>query len=108
MDDTLAKDFMAMWHSELTAIAADREVWESWTALMVLWSNAATAALAYQRDSAPGSAVATQPTRPAAAAAASEPGLDEIGRLNRRVAELEQQLAGLVAGKRPKKAADGV
>ena len=28
MDDTLAKDLVAMWQSELTAMAADREVRE--------------------------------------------------------------------------------
>ena len=33
MDDSLAKDLVAMWQSELTAMAADRELRESWTAI---------------------------------------------------------------------------
>ena len=45
MDDKLAKDLVAMWQSELTAMAADRELRETWTATMVLWAQAATAGL---------------------------------------------------------------
>jgi uncharacterized protein YceH (UPF0502 family) len=94
MKDGLAEDLVAMWQSELTAMAADREVRESWAAMMALWAQSANAALALLRhDAAPGSPRPAQPARAAPAAAASQPGVDEIERLNRRVAELEQRLA---------------
>jgi hypothetical protein len=95
MTDRLAEDWIALWRSELTAMAADRELRESWAALVALWAGAASSALALaQRPRDPGRApLAAQPPRPAAAAATSQPGLDEIERLNRRIAELEQRLA---------------
>ena len=46
MDDKLAKDLVAMWQSELTAMAADREFRETWAATMALWAQAANAAAA--------------------------------------------------------------
>ena len=101
MDDKLAKDLVAMWQSELTAMAADRELRETWAATMALWAqaaNAAAAMLAHERP-APGSAEPPQPPRAPAAAAASQPGLAEIEHLNRRIAELEQRLADFMAGK---------
>jgi Lon protease-like protein len=97
MDDNLAQDLVAMWQSELTAMAADREVREAWAAMVALWAQSAAAAMklvAY--DKAPGSAGAAQPARAAPAAAAPQPGVDEIERLGRRVAELEQRLAQLL------------
>jgi uncharacterized protein YceH (UPF0502 family) len=98
MDDTLASDLVAMWQSELTAMAADREVRESWAALLALWAQSATtAASLLPRDGASGSARTAQPARAAPAAAASQPGLAEVEQLNRRVAELEQRLAELLA-----------
>ncbi len=104
MDDTLASDLVAMWHSELTAMAADREVREFWTTLLALWAQSAgTAASLMSHDAARGSTGPAQPARPAPAAAASQPGLAEVEQLNRRVAELEQRLAELLArdGGRP-------
>jgi hypothetical protein len=91
----MAEDWIALWRSELTAMGADRELRESWTAMVGLWAGAATSALALTRAAhdqgrAP---VAAEPPRAAAAAAASQPGVDEIERLNRRIAELEQRLA---------------
>jgi uncharacterized protein YceH (UPF0502 family) len=97
MEDTLASDLMAMWQSELTAMAADREVRESWATLLALWVQSATTAAQLARDGARGSARTAQPAWPAAAAAASQPGLAEIQQLSRRVAELEQRLAELLA-----------
>jgi hypothetical protein len=98
MDDTLAKDLVVMWQSELTAMAADREVRESWAVLMALWAQSAHAALAHMpHDKPAGSPSAAQPARSAPAAAASQPGLGEVERLSRRVAELEQRLAEFVA-----------
>ncbi|GLR67596.1 hypothetical protein GCM10010909_22770 [Acidocella aquatica] len=94
MDDTLAQDLVAMWQSELTAMAADREVRESWAAMVALWAQSANAALRFAPyDQTAGSSGAAQPARAAPAAAAPQPGVDEIERLGRRVAELEQRLA---------------
>ena len=103
MDDKLAKDLVAMWQSELTAMAADRELRETWAATVALWAqvaNAAAATLPHEHNP-PGSASPSQPPRPPAAAAAPQPGLVEIEQLNRRVAELEQRLASLIDGKSP-------
>jgi hypothetical protein len=98
MEDTLASDLVAMWQSELTAMAADREVRESWAMLLVLWAQSATTAGALlAHDNAARSARTAQPARPAPAAAASQPGLAEVQQLSRRVAELEQRLAELLA-----------
>jgi hypothetical protein len=100
MDDKLAKDLVAMWHSELTAMAADRELRETWTATMALWAQAANAAAALlpHERAAPGSPGSAQPARPPAPVAASQPGLAEIELLNSRVAELEQRLAAFMVG----------
>ncbi len=96
MDDQSARDLVAMWQSELTAMAADRELRESWTALVGLWAQTATAALAYlPRDAAPGSPRPAQPPRATPVDAASESRLDEVEQLTRRVAELERHLASL-------------
>ncbi|HVE21460.1 MAG TPA: hypothetical protein VNC39_05745 [Acidocella sp.] len=98
MKDTLASDLVAMWQSELTAMAADREVREGWATLLALWAqSASTAASLLAHDSARGSPGAPQPARAAPAAAAPQPGLAEVEQLNRRVAELEQRLAELLA-----------
>jgi hypothetical protein len=94
MTDRLAEDWIALWRSELTAMAADRELRESWAALVALWAGTATSVLALAKANDPSRApIPAQPPRPATAAAASQPGLDEIERLNHRIAELEQRLA---------------
>jgi len=100
MDDKLAKDLVAMWQSELTAMAADRELRETWAATMALWAQAANAAAALlpHEHGPAGSTSAAQPPRAPAAAAAPQPGLAEIEQLNRRIAELEQRLASFMAG----------
>jgi ubiquinone biosynthesis protein UbiJ len=92
MDDNLAKELVAMWQSELTAMTADRELRESWAGFIALWAQSATLAAAYLPRDQAGSTSAAEPPRPAPAAAASEPRLDEIERLERRIAELEQRL----------------
>jgi len=96
MSEKLAEDWVALWQSELTAMAADRELRESLAAMVSLWAAAATTALGTLRpahDSALRNAVSPQPPRAAAAAAAPVARLDEIEQLNRRIAELEQRLA---------------
>jgi hypothetical protein len=42
----LARDWVTLWQSELTAIAAEREAQESWQAILALWAGAAGAMLA--------------------------------------------------------------
>lgn len=97
MDEELAKNLLAIWQSELTAMAADRELRESWVTMVQLWAQAASAAASLlPHDAASGSTVSAQPPRSTAAHAASGAGLDEISRLNRRVAELERRLAELL------------
>ena len=97
MDDELAKNLVAIWQSELTAMAADRELRESWVTMIQLWAQAAnTVATLLPHDPAPRGTVSAQPSRSKAADAASEPGLDEVSQLNRRVAELERRLAELL------------
>ncbi|MDE1905856.1 MAG: hypothetical protein KGH75_05340 [Rhodospirillales bacterium] len=99
MDENLAKDFVAVWQSELTAMAADRELRESWATMLNLWAQVANAAAALlpaappPHEPPPRGPGAAEPTGAAPAAAASGSGLDEVQRLNRRVAELEQRLA---------------
>jgi hypothetical protein len=43
--DQLARDWITLWQSELTALASDPEAVEAWTRLMSLWAASATAAL---------------------------------------------------------------
>lgn len=104
MDDRLAKDLVALWQSELTAMAADRELREGWAAMVALWAGSANAALQMmprpsevaRHDAPSGSARAIEPAGPAPAAAASQPGVAEIEQLTRRIAELEQRLAAFL------------
>lgn len=102
MDKNLAEDFVAVWQSELAAMAADRELREDFTAMLNLWAQAARAAAALLppirpiHDASPRGAGTVEPPGAAPAAVASGPSLDEVERLNRRVAELEQRLAELI------------
>jgi hypothetical protein len=91
-DDNPARDFLAIWQSELVAMAADRELREGWTALITLWANSA-AALIHDHPPA-GSPSTAQPAGAAALGLAPDPRLDEIARLQRHIAELEQRLGG--------------
>jgi hypothetical protein len=101
MDDRLASDLVAMWRSELAAMAADRELRENWTGLLALWASAANAALPLlsPHDFPSRSAVAAEPAGSAPAAAASDAGLAAVQQLNQRIAELEQRLAEFERGK---------
>jgi hypothetical protein len=106
MSEKLAEDWVALWQSELTAMSADREVRESWAAMVALWASTATMALGAMKprhDAAPGTAFTAQPPRPAPAAAAPFAGVDEVAGLNRRIAELEQRLAAFERDGRPGK-----
>ncbi|MDR3538621.1 MAG: hypothetical protein P4L71_19150 [Acetobacteraceae bacterium] len=123
----LARDWISLWQSELSAIAVDREAQETWQAMLALWAGAAGAMLhampragSTAAPSPPSSARAGEPaghdaqgarraarragaepaTGTAAAAAAPDPRDAEIERLARHVAELETRLAGLERGDR--------
>jgi hypothetical protein len=99
----LAQDWISMWQSELTALAADPELRESWQALAAVWAGVMAAAL--QTSPRPGSRGTDERSagspRPAAtagaapAAAAPDPRDAEIERLARHVAALERRLADL-------------
>jgi hypothetical protein len=100
----LARDWITLWQSELTAAAADREVQETWQTLAGLWAGVAAAMLAgLPRGAGDGAARtprasragAAAPARPAPAAAAPDARDAEIDRLAGRVAELERRLADL-------------
>jgi hypothetical protein len=100
--DKFAEDWIGLWQSELTAMAADRELRESITAMLALWASTATGAMSLLEPHDPGrDAKTVEPPRPPAATAASEPGLDEVTSLYRRIAALEQRLAGLEPAGRP-------
>jgi len=96
MSDKLAEDWVSLWQSELTAMAADRELRESFMAMVTLWGATATSTLAALRtphESPFRKAPPPQPPGPPSAAAAPVARLDEIEQLHRRIAELEQRLA---------------
>jgi hypothetical protein len=103
----LARDWITLWQSELTAAAADREVQETWQTLAGLWAGAAAAMLhglprgapdGRPAPPAPASPGAAAPARPAPAAAAPDARDAEIERLAGRIAELERRLADLERG----------
>jgi len=100
--DTLAEDWVALWQSEMAAMAADRELRESWTGLLALWAGAVGAALQLAPEwrgfdaavrNANGAAGAAQPAGAPPAAAASDLSGDEARRLYERIAELESRLS---------------
>jgi hypothetical protein len=104
MSDKRAENWVTLWQSELTAMAADRELRESWAAMVALWASTATGALARLRaghDVPHGTAGARQPAGSPPALAASDPGLAEVANLNRRIAELERRLAAFERDGKP-------
>ncbi|MGH7072511.1 MAG: hypothetical protein ACREFO_21225 [Acetobacteraceae bacterium] len=121
--EALARDWIAIWQSELGSYAGDREVTEAWLRLLGLWAGAATSVLsacprAPIADPPPGTPPSTAPpsaepsptalhewtdrrpgadekARTSAAALASDAGLAALERLDQRLAGLEQRLAAL-------------
>jgi len=104
----VARDWITLWQSELTAAAADREVQEAWQTLAGIWASVAGAMLQHLPRGVPdgtsagprpaGSAGAAASARPAPAAAAPDARDAEIERLAGRVADLERRLADLERG----------
>ena len=104
-----AQDWITLWQSELSAMAADPEMRESWQTAMALWAGTMAAVVrglpraapaersgAFATDDRPaGSAGPADAPRTAAAAAAPDARDAEIERLARHVAALERRLAEL-------------
>jgi ubiquinone biosynthesis protein UbiJ len=107
---SLAKDWIALWQSELTAMAADRELREGWTQLMALWAGAASQAAEAAMRLAPSAvhdgqhdgtsrfSAGHEPPRTAPGAAASDAGGNEVERLHQRIAALEARLLAIERG----------
>jgi hypothetical protein len=109
----LAQDWITLWQSELSAMAADPEMRETWQTMMALWAGTMAASLrAMPRDWPPhgpsgrhdqtarGAGTADAP-RATPAAAAPDARDAEIERLARHVAALERRLADIERGGDP-------
>ena len=105
----LAQDWITIWQSELSAIAADPEIRESWQTVMALWAGTMSTMLrglprdpnAPRHDSAYGRPGPADAPRTTPAAAAPDARDAEINRLARHVAALEHRLAQLELGGDP-------
>jgi hypothetical protein len=106
----LARDWITLWQSELSAMAADREMREAWQTTLALWAGLVSSALraasvssapraAPRHESASGTADAARAEAPAAAPDARDA---EIEHLARHVAALEARLAELEHGGHPR------
>jgi len=104
------QDWVTIWESEFSALAADPEAQLVWARLVALWAAQARAAAAFIPDGPAGRAGAEPSPRPAPADAAPDASDTKqqqfaIERLAQRVEELEQRLAKLgdwtVKGGRP-------
>jgi hypothetical protein len=99
----LAQDWITLWQSELSAMAADPEIRESWQTVMALWAGAMSTMLrglprepaAYGHDGTRGRAGPAEAPRPAPAAASPDARDAEIDRLARNVADLERRMGEL-------------
>jgi hypothetical protein len=105
----LAQDWITLWQSELSAMAADPEMRESWQTMMALWAGAVSAMIrempraqaAGGRDGPGGQAGTTDAPRAPPPAAALDARDAEIERLARHVALLEHRLGELERGSDP-------
>jgi hypothetical protein len=94
----LAQDWITLWQSELSAIAADREIRESWQTITALWATTLSGMLAGAGAPYDGASRHARPAdapRAAPAAAAPDARDAEIDRLTRHVAALERKLDDL-------------
>ena len=103
----LARDWIVLWQSELTAMANDRELREAWAGLLTLWAGAASSAIDIAQRAArhePSHSATRRhagtddAARPAPGGAAPHTGGDPVEHLHRRIAELEARLATLERG----------
>jgi hypothetical protein len=105
----LAQDWITLWQSELSAMASDRELQETWRATMALWAGVATAVLsattphtrhsASSRDERGRQRPGAKHAAGAKATAAPPDSRDaEIERLARHIATLEARLEELERG----------
>lgn len=103
--EALARDWITLCQSELTALAADREMQEAWQTTMAMWAGAATAMLrgwprATGFEYGPSRPRPAAPAGPPAPAAAPDAGNAAVERLLDRIAELEARLAAVERGPR--------
>ena len=101
--EEMARDWITLWQSELSAIASDREMQEAWVRLLSFWAGAATAMLRAMppertsdlaRREQPGGSAGPSPQAGATAAPlAPSPGDAALERIDRRLACLEERLA---------------
>ena len=93
----LARDWITIWQSELSAAATDRERAQLWAWTAAQWAAAARAAtmLLPAFDGPSGPAAAKPPAGAAPAVAAPDARDAAIARLAGRVEQLERRLAGL-------------
>ncbi len=97
----LARDWITLWQSEVSAAATDRELAETWRTLAALWAGVAGAMMQGLPRGLPdggagihgAGAVAASRTPPPAAA--PDPRDVAVDRLARRIAELERRLADI-------------
>jgi uncharacterized protein YceH (UPF0502 family) len=98
----LALDWITIWQSELSALASDQELQETWVRLVTQWAQFAERAAHMLppglHDGTPGRTSPKPSARPAAAVAASGPRDAAIEQLAERVAELERRLAAHEGG----------
>jgi len=105
-----ARDWVTLWQSELSAMATDREMHETWQTLTKLWANAMSSMLLPARgsehndtrpDNTPRAPRPDDAPRATPPAAAPDPRDAEIARLARDVAALQRRLADLERGGDP-------
>jgi hypothetical protein len=93
----IARDWITIWQSELSAMASDRELQDAWVRLVANWSSAAERMtrprLDDRLDNAPGRARAAPAAGPTAPVAPLDDRDAALQRLANRVAELERRLA---------------
>lgn len=97
----IARDWVTIWQSELSAMATDRELQDGWVRLVELWADAAERATRLfplgrrpsSHDEPSGHTGSTAPARAASVMAPPDDRDAAIRRLAERVAELERRLA---------------
>jgi len=96
----LAQDWVTLWHSELSALSADRETQETWRTCLAIWAGWSATLSKPLLDGPDDGGVAGRNRPPdAPRTPAGSPAPDardaEIERLARLVADLERRLADL-------------